>query len=114
MWLDGGGVEVLEEKAERLALLLKLAKGRDKERLAWRIIRMVAFTPCREPFWECVKRETGLSEKKVKEIMDYLEKAGELTIIRSKDGRHLYVSTLRRIRRSPVNLDRWIKVGDAS
>ncbi len=87
---------------------MKVREG-EKAEIAWKIIVRVAYLPCREPFWDCVKRLTGLNERKIKELMRYLEERGMIKLEKSADGRKLYVSTLKRIRQGPVSLDRWLK-----
>ncbi len=67
--------------------------------------------PCWGSFWGCLKARTGIREDRIKEVMLYLEEIGELKIMRSIDGRRLYVSTLRGVRRAPVKLDEWLAQG---
>ncbi|NPA47987.1 MAG: hypothetical protein GXO14_05030 [Thermococci archaeon] len=100
------------EELERLMLLFRIASGGKKAAVAWRIVRRVASysRSCRGSFWECVRERTGVSEVRIKEAMDYLEKIGKLRIRRSRDGRHLYVLTLAILGRNPTSLDRWIAV----
>lgn len=92
---------------EAVSKAYRVARGKEKLKLAWKLVRSVARYSTREPFWESVKA-LGIRPDDVKEALKLLEEAGELWIKRSIDGRHLYVSTLKEIRRNPVRLDRWL------
>ncbi|NJE47866.1 MULTISPECIES: hypothetical protein [unclassified Thermococcus] len=88
----------------------KYKASRRKERLfwAWKLVRSAASLPDAPRFWEEVKSQ-GVKEEDVKDALRFLEEMGELKIKRSVDGRRLYVSTLKGIRRNPSTLDRWIR-----
>nr|WP_297510548.1 hypothetical protein [Thermococcus sp.] len=80
----------------------------EKVRLSWKLVRLVARYTREEPFWDFVREHLKLKPEVVKEAMLFLEEKGELEIKRSVDGRRLYVSTLKDIRKNPVRLDRWL------
>jgi len=85
--------------------LYRLARGDEKVRLAWELVRELG--ALESPFWETV-RKLGLKPENVKELLLFLEEEGEIEIRRSSDGKRLWVLTLRAIRRHPVKLDRWL------
>lgn len=87
----------------------KIAKGREKKKLAWKVVKEAARYSRIEPYWDFLKRNFDVRERDIKEAMLFLEENGELEIMRSLDGRRLYVSTLKDIRENPVKLDRWLK-----
>ncbi len=88
----------------------KIAKGKDKKRLAWKVVKEAARYSRIEPYWDFLKERFDVRDRDVKEALLFLEEEGELEIIRSRDGRKLYVSTLKDIRENPVKLDRWLKL----
>ncbi|ASJ00212.1 hypothetical protein [Thermococcus gorgonarius] len=81
-----------------------------KIKRSWKIVREASRYSLSGNFWEEVKR-ASLKEKEIKNALVLLEEAGEIRIKRAKDGRKLYVLTLRDIRRNPVKLDRWLTKG---
>lgn len=87
----------------------KLAHGDGKVRCAWEVVREASRNSLKEPFWKTIKDTFGVRENEVKEIMRFLEEKNELQILRSSDGKRLYVSTLRKIRNAPKTLDEWLK-----
>ena len=87
----------------------KVAKGNEKTRIAWRVIRSAARYSNREPFWEFLRDQFGIKDREIKEIMLFLEEANELKIKRSHDGKRLYVSTLKDIKENPIKLDQWLR-----
>ncbi|NJE07916.1 hypothetical protein E3E31_05170 [Thermococcus sp. M39] len=87
----------------------KVARGNEKIKTAWRIIRNTAKYSNREPFWEFLQEQFGIRDREIKEIMLFLEETNELKIKRSQDGKRLYVSTLKDIKENPVKLDQWLK-----
>lgn len=62
------------------------------------------------PIWETIRKSTGLKEHEMKEILNYLEEKGEIEIKRAKDGKKLYASTIRSMKRKSkeIPLDMWI------
>jgi len=88
----------------------KYRASRGEERLfwAWKLVRSAASLSDVQRFWEEIKN-LGVKEGDVKDALRFLEEIGELRIKRSIDGRRLYVSTLKGIRRNPSTLDRWIR-----
>ncbi|MCD6559023.1 MAG: hypothetical protein J7K57_04010 [Palaeococcus sp.] len=86
----------------------RLAKGSEKIKIAWVIVKRASRYSYEEPFWQFLKRKFNVREMEIKEIMRFLEEKGELEILRSRDGKHLYVSTLKKISRNPVTLDKWL------
>lgn len=87
----------------------KVVKGNEKIKIAWKVIRSAAKYSNREPFWEFLREQFGIKDREIKEIMLFLEEAGELEIKRSQDGKRLYVSTLKDIKENPIKLDQWLK-----
>ncbi|WP_048151621.1 hypothetical protein [Palaeococcus ferrophilus] len=87
----------------------KLARGDERVRYAWEVVREVSRHSLNEPFWKTLKDTFGVREGDVKEIMRFLEERNELQILRSSDGKRLYVSTLKKIRNAPKTLDEWLK-----
>ncbi|WP_084213840.1 hypothetical protein [Thermococcus guaymasensis] len=85
----------------------KAARGEEKVEIAWEIVRKASKHSDSEPFWEVLKSR-GVNPEGIKDAMRFLEEVGELQIKRSIDGRRLYVSTLKDIRRNPIKLDRWL------
>ena len=85
----------------------RLARGKEKLKLAHELVKELARHSNKEPFWGEV-RKLGLKPDRVKRVMLFLEENGELEIKRSVDGRRLWVLTLRDIKRNPVRLDRWL------
>jgi len=95
---------------ETLRALLKayrVARGERRIQMAWAIVKKASRYADREPFWETLK-SSGIRPDLIRDAMRFLESAGELRIKRSIDGRRLYVSTLKDIRRNPLKLDRWL------
>ncbi len=88
----------------------KIAKGKDKKRLEWKVVKEAARYSRIEPYWDFLKENFNVQARDVKEALLFLEEEGELEIMRSRDGRRLYVSTLKDIRENPVKLDRWLKL----
>ncbi len=93
-----------------LVRYFKIAKGREKRKLAWKVVKEAARYSRTEPYWDFLKKNFDVRERDIKEAMLFLEEIGELEIMRSLDGRRLYVSTLKDIRENPVKLDRWLKL----
>ena len=87
----------------------KITKGDERVKVAWKLIREIAKFSRSGPFWKFLEENFGIKEKDVKEIMRFLEEAGELEMHRSIDGKRLYVSTLKDIKDNPIKLDRWLK-----
>lgn len=87
----------------------KLARGDDRVKHAWEVVKVASRHSLKEPFWRTIRETFGVREKDVKEIMRFLEEKKELRILRSSDGKRLYVSTLRKIRKAPKTLDEWLK-----
>jgi len=92
-----------------IAKRFKVARNGERVTLAWQLVRELAKFSREEPFWEFV-RGLGLKPETAKEAMLFLEERGELDIKRSRDGKRLWVSTLRDIRENPIKLDRWLKL----
>ncbi len=88
----------------------KISKGKNRKKLAWKVVKEAARYSRIEPYWDFLKRNFDVKEKDIKEAMLFLEEEGELEIIRSLDGKRLYVSTLKDIRENPIKLDRWLKL----
>ncbi len=97
------------ETLRALVKAYRIARGERKVKVAWAIVRKAAKYSDSEPFWETIK-SSGISPDAIKEAMRFLESIGELQIKRSIDGRRLYVSTLKDIRRNPIKLDRWLNL----
>lgn len=93
---------------QRIAAEYRIAKGERKKELAWEIVWRLSRYSLIEPFWDFVRRELKINPEHVKEAMRFLEELGELEIKRSVDGKRLYVSTLKRVRKAPRTLDDWI------
>lgn len=96
---------------ESLELVKRLKVSRDEKekiKLSWKLVKLVARHAREEPFWNFVRENLKVKPEAVKESMLFLEEKGELRIKRSVDGRHLYVSTLKNIRDKPIRLDRWL------
>ncbi len=87
----------------------KIAKGKDRKRLAWKVVKEAARYSRTEPYWDFLKKNFDIKAKDIKDAMLFLEENGELEIMRSVDGKRLYVSTLKDIRENPIKLDRWLK-----
>ncbi|WP_324736160.1 hypothetical protein VFC49_03305 [Thermococcus sp. SY098] len=87
----------------------RVVRGYEKIKIAWKVIRGAAKYSNKEPFWEFLRKEFGIKDREIKEIMLFLEEVGELEIKRSQDGKRLYVSTLKDIKENPVKLDQWLK-----
>jgi hypothetical protein len=88
----------------------KVLRGEDRVKIAWKVVREVAKLSDSEPFWNKLKESYSIKEKDIKEIMRFLEESNELEIKRSRDGKRLYVSTLKGIKEHPLTLEKWIKV----
>lgn len=84
-----------------------MKRGRGKVQKAWETVRKASAYAFSGSFWESAKK-AGLKEREIKNALILLEGAGEITIKRSRDGRRLYVLTLRELKKNPVRLDRWI------
>ena len=95
------------ETLRALVKAYRIARGERKVKVAWAIVRKAAKYSDSEPFWEVLKSR-GVNPEGIKDAMRFLEEVGELQIKRSIDGRRLYVSTLKDIRRNPIKLDRWL------
>jgi hypothetical protein len=91
-----------------IAKKYRASRGRERLFWAWKLVRSAASLSDAPRFWEEVKSR-GVKEEDVKDALLFLEEMGELRIKRSIDGRRLYVSTLKGIRRNPLTLDRWIR-----
>ncbi|AIF69339.1 hypothetical protein PAP_04640 [Palaeococcus pacificus DY20341] len=87
----------------------RLARGEEKVRVAWQVVKEASKYSHEEPFWEFLKKKFNVKASEIKEIMRFLEKEGELEIKRSKDDKRLYVSTLKDIKKHPVTLEKWLK-----
>jgi|GEM_PF-728410 len=94
----------------RLLKRYRTARGEEKVRAAWELIRAAARYSRHEPYWEFLKGEFGVRPEEIKEALRFLEEEGEIEVHRSVDGRHLWVSTLKDIRENPVRLDRWLRL----
>jgi hypothetical protein len=88
----------------------KVAQGERKKEAAWAVVKEASRFSTREPYWEFIRSELGVSPNHIKEAMAFLEELGELEIKRSVDGKRLWVMTLRDIKRNPVKLDRWLSI----
>lgn len=95
------------EWAGAVSKAYRAAKGEEKLKFVWELVKSVVRHSARESFWKSVKT-LGIRQDEVKGALKLLEESGELEIKCSIDGRHLYVSTLKRIQRDPVRLDRWL------
>ncbi|AEH24627.1 hypothetical protein [Pyrococcus yayanosii] len=93
---------------KKLVKLFKMTRGEEKIKVGRKILRELAKFSYEEPFWKAVTEKLGISERDVKDIMLFLEDAGVLRIRKSRDGRRLYVLTLRELREHPVTLDKWL------
>lgn len=93
-----------------LVKLYRVAKGEEKVKRAWRLIREAARYAEGEPYWDFLKNAFDVRADDVKDALRFLEETGEVRIKRSVDGRRLYVSTLKDIRENPVRLDRWLSI----
>lgn len=83
------------------------ARDGKKVELAHRLaLELASYTAGR--FWDGVAA-LGLRERDVKALLSFLEERGKLRIRRGRDGRRLYVLTLRELRKSPVKLDEWLR-----
>jgi len=83
------------------------ARGNEKVELAHRLaIELAGYTADR--FWDRVAA-AGLRERDVKGLLSFLDGRGKLRIRRGRDGRRLYVLTLRELRKNPVKLDEWLR-----
>ncbi|WP_297437040.1 hypothetical protein [Thermococcus sp.] len=91
-----------------LTKLYRVVLGDEKVERAWELVRKVARYSNREPYWEFLKQNFEVRAEDVKDALRFLEEKGEIQIKRSVDGRRLYVSTLKDIRKNPVKLDRWL------
>jgi hypothetical protein len=109
----GDAIEANMETGKLRELLKRFRVSKEeseKKAIAWELVRELAKYSRAEPFWEFVRNSFGISSEPVKEVIRYLEEAGELEIKRSADGKRLYVLTLRDIRENPVKLDRWLSI----
>ncbi|WP_048146769.1 hypothetical protein [Pyrococcus abyssi] len=88
----------------------KVSSKEEKLTIAKRILKELIKLSESEPYWEEVDRKLGIKEGEAKEVLLFLEDAGEIRIRRAKNGRRLYVLTLRALKENPVTLDRWIKL----
>ncbi|ASJ17169.1 hypothetical protein A3L04_08855 [Thermococcus chitonophagus] len=88
----------------------KVAHGDEKVKIAKEILKRLIELAHAEPYWEVVERTLGLREGEAKGVLIFLENMGELKIRRAKNGRKLYVLTLRERRKNPQTLDMWLKV----
>ncbi|ASI98970.1 hypothetical protein [Thermococcus celer] len=95
-------------KLKTLARLYRVARGDEKVGLAWGLVREAARYSTHEPYWDYLRESFDVRAKEIKDALLFLEGRGEVEIKRSADGRRLYVSTLKDIRRNPVRLDRWL------
>ncbi|CAD5244668.1 conserved protein of unknown function [Thermococcus camini] len=91
-----------------LAKLYRVARGDEKVARAWELVRAAARYSLREPYWDFLRENFEVRAEEVKDALRFLEETGELQIKRSIDGKRLYVSTLKDIRKNPVRLDRWL------
>lgn len=96
----------MKEEIKRFRVL----RGENRVKVAWKVVREVAKLSGSEPFWNKLRESYDIKEKEIKEIMRFLEESNELEIKRSKDGKRLYVSTLKGIKDHPLTLERWIRV----
>ena len=88
----------------------KISSGEEKIELARRILKKLIELVDSEPYWEAVEKNVGLKEKEAKEVLLFLERVGELKIRRAKNGRRLYVLTLRDRKENPQTLEKWVKI----
>jgi hypothetical protein len=93
---------------KEIAKKYRASKGKERLFWAWKLIRSAASLSDTPRFWERIK-SLGVKEEDIKDALHFLEEMGELRIKRSIDGRRLYVSTIKGIRRNPLTLDRWIR-----
>ncbi|AMM53703.1 hypothetical protein QDY65_02985 [Pyrococcus kukulkanii] len=88
----------------------KVSSGDEKVKVAKGILKKLIEIADSEPYWKVVEGTLGLKEREAKEVLLFLESIGELTIRRAKNGRRLYVLTLRERKENPQTLDKWLKV----
>ncbi|ASJ07474.1 hypothetical protein [Thermococcus pacificus] len=93
-----------------LVKLYRVAKGKEKVAIAWKLVHEAARYSNHEPYWEFLKENFEVRADEIKDVLRFLEGRGELQIKRSIDGKRLYVSTLKDIRENPVRLDRWLRL----
>lgn len=73
----------------------KTSTGSVKASIAKSILKELIKFSGEEPYWERVEGELKIKEYEAKEVLLFLESIGEIKIRRSKNGRRLYVLTLK-------------------
>ncbi|AFK22461.1 hypothetical protein Py04_0869 [Pyrococcus sp. ST04] len=88
----------------------KVTSGEEKIRAATLILKELTKLAGNEPYWDAVKENLGLKENEAKEVLLFLEEVGKLKIKRARNGRRLFVLTLKERKENPQTLDKWIKI----
>ncbi|AEC52459.1 hypothetical protein PNA2_1544 [Pyrococcus sp. NA2] len=88
----------------------KVSSGERKISAAREILNELIKLAGEGHYWEIVEKELGIKEGEAKEVLLFLEEMGEIRIRKAKNGRRLYVLTLKLLKRNPVTLDRWVNI----